>query len=96
MNNTFLQDKDLSIAARGLLALIMTNKEEWRVYPGEIAERAGISKRAVTNYFKELEDRGYLYTVKKGSGRGKGVEVHRFFSDYPMDDNYKEYVQSWF
>lgn len=90
MSNAFLKDPNLSLPAKGLLAVIMTNREDWKVYPVELAKRLNISRNSVDKYLKELEEHGYLLTYRKGSGRSRGIEIHRFFSDYPMSDFYKE------
>ena len=87
MNNAFLRDERLSLQAKGLLAVILTNKEDWRVYPEEIAKRTGIGKRSVERHFKALEEAGYMFWMRTTLGRGKGSDVERFFSDVPLSKN---------
>ena len=86
LNNAFLKDKNLKPATIGILAVVLSNKEDWRVFPQEIAKRLGISRKTVDTNFKLLEKHGYLKTVKHSLGRGKGVEVERFFFDKPISD----------
>lgn len=93
LNNAFTQDKQLKPATIGILAVILTNKEDWVVYPEEIAKRLGISRRTVDEHFKLLEKTGYLRVYRLGLGRGKGVTVHSFFSDVPISDSYFEYLK---
>ena len=92
MNNAFLQDKRLEPTTVGILAVILSNKSDWQVYPEEIAKRMGISRRTVDRHFKILEKCGYLFSARISHGRGNGTEFKRFFSDVPMTDNYKEYL----
>lgn len=92
INNAFTQDKRLKPATIGILTVILTNKPDWVVYPDEIARRLGISRTTVDSHFKILEDAGYMRVIKRSLGRGKGSEVHRFFSDVPITDNYLEYL----
>lgn len=84
MNNAFLQDPELEPAVKGVLATILTNKDDWQVYPEEIAHRLGISRSSVDRYFRKLEETGYLKVERRSLGRGKGKEVIRFFSDKPF------------
>lgn len=94
MNNAFMQDKRLNATAIGILAVILSNKDDWKVYPQEIAKRLHMSRNTVEKHLKMLEDAGYMRVVKKSMGRGKGWEVHRFFSDVPMSDIYFEYLKN--
>lgn len=84
MNNAFLQDKRLEPATMGILAVILSNKDDWDVYPHEIAKRLGISRTTVDRHLKKLEECGYMYAFKTSKGRGGGLEVQRIFSDMPM------------
>ena len=93
MNNAFLQDKRLEPATIGILAVILSNKSDWQVYPEEIAKRMKISRRTVDRHFKILENCGYLLSVRVSHGRGNGTEFKRFFSDIPMTNDYKSYLK---
>lgn len=88
MNNEFLLDPNLTPQAKGTLAIILSNKGDWRVFPDEIAKRSKSSKSATASYFKELENAGYMRTIKKSLGRGKGVQSYRFVSDKIITDSY--------
>ncbi|MDG4506626.1 HTH domain-containing protein [Streptococcus suis] len=94
LNNAYTKDEDLEPATIGILTVILTNKADWVVYPEEIAKRLKISRRTVDRHFKILEKSGYMLVVKRRLGRGKGIELHRFFSDMPFTDGYKEYLKS--
>ncbi len=45
--------------------VVLSNKENWLVYPEEIARRLNISREMVLRHFKKIEKAGYLRTVKK-------------------------------
>lgn len=101
MNNAFLLDPDLTPQAKGTLAIILTNKDDWRIYPKEIANRSKSSEGATISYFKELEKAGYMRVIKKGLGRGKGIQAYRYVSDVKINDKYFfEYImpkfEKWF
>lgn len=65
---------------------VLANHPNWQVYPDEIAKRKGVSRDMVDRHFKKIEKAGYLRTFKKSLGRGKGVQVFRFFSDVKITD----------
>lgn len=66
--------------------VILSNKDDWVVYPEEIARRLNISREMVLRHFKKIEKAGYLRIVKKSLGRGRGVQTFRFFSDTKITD----------
>ena len=66
--------------------VVLSNKENWLVYPEEIAKRLGVGRDMVDRHFKKIEKAGYLRTVKKSLGRGRGVQTFRFFSDAKITD----------
>jgi len=51
--------------------VILSNKENWLVYPEEIARRLNISREMVLRHFKKIEKAGYLRTVKKSLAEGE-------------------------
>lgn len=66
--------------------VILSNKENWLVYPEEIAKRLNVSRDMIDRHLKKLEDAGYMRVVKKSLGRGRGVQTFRFFSDIKITD----------
>ena len=66
--------------------VILSNKENWLVYPEEIAKRLNVSRNMIDRHLKKLEDAGYMRVVKKSLGRGRGVQTFRFFSDIKITD----------
>ena len=66
--------------------VILSNKENWLVYPEEIAKRLNVSRDMIDRHLKKLEDAGYMRVVKKSLGRGRGIKTFRFFSDIKITD----------
>lgn len=66
--------------------VILSNKENWLVYPEEMAKRLNVSRDMIDRHLKKLEDAGYMRVVKKSLGRGRGVQTFRFFSDIKITD----------
>lgn len=73
--------------------VVLSNKENWLIYPEEIAKRLGVSRDMVDRHFKKIEKAGYLRTFKKSLGRGRGVQTFRFFSDTKITDFQFEMMQ---
>ena len=66
--------------------VILSNKDDWMVYPEEIARRMNVSRDMIDRHLKKLEKAGYMKVVKKSLGRGRGVQTFRFFSDIKITD----------
>ena len=66
--------------------VILSNKENWLVYPEEIAKRLNVSRDMIDRHLKKIENAGYMRVVKKSLGRGRGVQTFRFFSDTKITD----------
>ena len=81
-----MRDPKLEPATIGILMVILSNKENWIVYPEEIAKRLNVSREMVLRHLKKLNDAGYMRMVKKSLGRGRGVQTFRFFSDTKITD----------
>lgn len=96
MNNYFLQDENLSSSAKGVLAVILSNKDNWRIYPDEIAKRSKDGLASHKSAFKELEQHGYIRTIKKSLGRGKGIQYYRFAQDIPITEKNFEFIKERF
>lgn len=92
MNNAFLQDDKLSLQAKGLLATILTNKSDWRIYLSEIENRATNGRDAHRKAYRELQNTGYIRVVKKSDGKN-GVQTFVFAQDTPITDSYFEYIK---
>lgn len=59
MNNRFLQDTSLSLQAKGLLAEILSNKSDWRIYLTELEKRSTNGASSHRAAFSELKHKKY-------------------------------------
>jgi DNA-binding MarR family transcriptional regulator len=88
-----LDDDELSFKAKGILMVILRNKENWRVYPEEIAKRSKDKVSAVRTGLKELEEHQYIRTYKKISKRSDGLQRYRFCADRKISDDIFEQLK---
>ncbi|WP_069996914.1 transcriptional regulator [Streptococcus agalactiae] len=93
MNNAFLQDTSLSLQAKGLLAEILSNKGDWRIYISELENRSTNGRDAHKAAYKELQAAGYIRVIKFSRGYKKGVENYVFAQDIPIKDSHLDYFK---
>ena len=76
MNNRFLQDTSLSLQAKGLLAEILSNKSDWRIYLTELEKRSTNGASSHRAAFRELKHKKYAALFRKSKGYKKGFEIY--------------------
>lgn len=91
LNNHSIQNSQLSLQAKGLLLVLLSNKETWRPYLEEISQRSKNGREAHRNAFDELKRAGYIRVYRKSLGRGKGIQNYPLVQDIPISDSYWEY-----
>lgn len=91
MNNHSAQNAELSLQAKGLLLVIMSNKDDWRPYIEELSNRSKNGRGAHRTAFEELKEAGYIRIYRKSLGRGKGVQTYPLVQDIPITDSYWSY-----
>lgn len=91
MNNHSAQNAELSLQAKGLLWVLMTNKETWRPYLEELSQRSKNGRDAHRAAFEELKKAGYIRVYRKSLGRGKGIQNYPLVQDIPITDSYWDY-----
>ncbi|MGT2744108.1 transcriptional regulator [Streptococcus phocae subsp. phocae] len=69
-----------------MLLTILSNADEWRVYPEELARRCRDSESAIRSQLKALEKAKYIRTYRKSFGGRYGTETYRFCSDRKISD----------
>nr|UWG92317.1 MAG: winged helix-turn-helix domain protein [Bacteriophage sp.] len=92
MNNRFLQDTSLSLQAKGLLAEILSNKSDWRIYLTELEKRSTNGESSHRAAFSELKRKRYAALFRKSKGYKKGFEIFICVSDIPMTDEFIAYL----
>lgn len=91
MNNHSAQNAELSLQAKGLLWVLMTNKDDWRPYIEELSKRSKSGRDAHRTAFNELKKAGYIRIYRKSLGRGQGVQTYPLVQDIPITDSYWNY-----
>lgn len=67
--NAVLNDKQLSIAAKGVYAYLFSKPDGWEFASARIAEDHKDGKRAILAALRELEELGYLQRTRLPSGK---------------------------
>lgn len=91
INNHSAQNNQLSLQAKGLLFVLLSNQDTWRPYLSELEKRSTNGREAHRNAFEELKREGYIRVYRKSLGRGKGVQNYPLVQDVPITDTYWEY-----
>ena len=91
MSNVFLQRKDLSIKAKGLLAYMLSLPDDWKFTVGGLTSQLKECKSSVAAMLNELELNGYLQRHYTRTADGKIAEaVYEIFEQptlsYPTLD----------
>jgi hypothetical protein len=82
--NALLRDSKLSFKARGVLAMILTNGDEWVVNAGWVQSQGTEGREAVKGALDELRDDGYARYEKAQDAHGQWT-IHRWtFYDEPI------------
>ncbi|HEW4860201.1 TPA: transcriptional regulator [Streptococcus pneumoniae] len=94
LNNHSAQNSELSLQAKGLLLVLMSNKDTWRPYIDELSKRSRNGRDAHRTAYDELKEAGYIRIYNISLGRGKGVRREPLVMDMPITDSYFEYWKS--
>ena len=71
IDNTYLEDKNISLKAKGLLTLMLSLPDVWNFNINGLRLLCKESRLAITNALKELEENRYLIIEKCHSKDGK-------------------------
>lgn len=83
--NGVLRDMTLSFKARGLLAYILSQPDNWRTTSADLALVGPDGRDAVRTGLTELEARGYLVRLKHQAPDGKWRTTTHIY-DTPVDN----------
>jgi hypothetical protein len=72
LNRSMINDTNLSLQAKGLMAIFLSNVDSWKFYMSEIQKRSKNGKDAHYNAIKELIKHGY---IKKETQRNKKGQI---------------------
>ena len=89
IDNTYLEDKNISLKAKGLLTLMLSLPDVWNFNINGLRLLCKESRLAITNALKELEENRYLI-IEKGHSR-----VGKFLYNYIVyEKQYTRKVQT--
>jgi hypothetical protein len=84
VGNTLLWDKEVTLQAKGLLSIFLSNSEDWELNMKEIIKRSKNGRDAQYKIVDELIKLGYFARVEIRQG-GKFIEMVYLFSDDKAD-----------
>lgn len=91
IDNTYLEDKNISLKAKGLLTLMLSLPDNWKFNVKGLCLLCKESNLAVTNTLNELRENNYLKIEKGYDYDGKFIYENPYnlkaFTDLPYMDN---------
>ena len=82
--NEILRSK-LSLEARGLLATLLSNSPDWVIYKTTLHKKFNIGREKLDRMFKELQDSGYIISVKRVNSENGRFEYDHVVYDLPYN-----------
>ena len=79
MSNRFLRNKEMSLKAKGLLALCLSLPDTWDYSMNGLVAICKENITAVRSALKELEEQGHLQIVKKKGDKGRFIYEYVIF-----------------
>ena len=87
VDNTVLNDTNLSWKAKGLFVYLWSQADEWDFYETEVVKHSTDKIASLKSGLKELEQQGYLKRQRKRDSKGHFKENEWILSDNPMLEN---------
>lgn len=81
ISNLYLQDRNLSLKAKGLFTIILGLPDTWNFSNEGLCSLCKEGKTSVDNAIKELKENGYLKLIRRQNSKGK------FYYDYNVYEN---------
>lgn len=85
----FLQDKTLSMKAKGLMAYILSLPDDWKTIINELVNHFSDGITAIRTTFAELEEHGYMVkeTIRNPDGTFKEIIYHIYEIPNSAEEN---------
>lgn len=87
ISNDTVRDKNISLGARGLLAFILSNVDDWTMTRTRLASATGATEHEIRKHLKELTEAGYCKVVRIRREDGRGTKWHLEFYEVPVVEN---------
>ncbi|SRR5690625_193069 len=84
INNSMLWEKELTLQAKGLLSIFLSNSNDWDLNMKEIINRSKNGRDAHYKIVKELIEKGYFARIETNGSNGF-ESMQYLFSDNPKD-----------
>lgn len=84
LNKEFLNDINLSMKAKGLLAYLLSLPDDWQIYENELVQHHKDGRDSVKSAIKELIDNNYINRtqIRGCNGRLNGYEYRVYETSY--------------
>ena len=78
IDKAFLLNEEISLKAKGLLALLLSYPDNWQFYKAEIVQHTTDKENSLNSGLKELMENGYIVRKQRKDENGKfeGYEYH--------------------
>lgn len=87
VSNSAIDNKKLSLQAKGLLVEMLSKPDDWVFYKSNILDWATNGRDSTNKAFKELEEAGYVETKQEHGELGKFTSLIITVYDEPFTDN---------
>lgn len=86
VDNTVINDTELSWKAKGVFLYLWSKSDEWQFYEVEVAKHAKDGRDSLRSALKELETKGYLKRVRNRNDKGQVTTSDWILSEKPMSE----------
>ena len=87
VDNTVLNDPELSWKAKGLFVYLWSQADEWDFYETEVVKHSTDGLSSLKSGLKELEEQGYLKRERQRDDKGHFKENNWILSENPILEN---------
>lgn len=85
ITNEIARSPDLSLKAKGLLLHLLSLPSDWVLYKANLYNSINEKKGSIDSAFKELQDKGFILSVKVCDALGRFVGWNHVVYDIPAD-----------
>ncbi|GAB9262140.1 DnaD domain protein [Ligilactobacillus animalis] len=84
VDNTVIDDTEISWKAKGVFLYLWSKSDEWQFYEVEVAKHAKDGRDSLRSALKELETKGYLRRTRNRNDKGQVTTSDWILSEKPM------------